>query len=139
MASLNSKFSHILQEKTTFFMKFLLLTFFPIVNIHPCLLYSSSLIVLHSFKSYSMQTYAEFTTWFSNGTRGRGYKGGGVLWIFNCGVMRKYQKYKYKIKIHDERNWVFATNFDFIILIYLQPNVEDLRYFKLWILLDQII
>ena len=36
-------------------------------------------------------------------------------------------------------NWVFATNSDFLITISLEPNVVDLRYFKLWILLDQII
>ena len=35
--------------------------------------------------------------------------------------------------------WVFATNFDFLIPISLQPNVVDLGYFKLWTLLDQII
>ena len=38
-----------------------------------------------------------------------------------------------------QRKWVFATSTDFLILIYLQPNVVDLRYFKLRILLDQII
>ncbi len=37
------------------------------------------------------------------------------------------------------RNWVFATNSDFLITISLKPNVVDLRYFKLWILLNQII
>jgi len=36
-------------------------------------------------------------------------------------------------------NWVFATNSDFLITISLEPNVADLRYFKLLILLDQII
>ena len=34
---------------------------------------------------------------------------------------------------------VIATNSDFLITISLEPNVADLRYFKLWILLDQII
>ena len=38
-----------------------------------------------------------------------------------------------------KRNWVFATNSDFLIPIYLQPNVVDLRYFKLWIMLDVMI
>ena len=38
-----------------------------------------------------------------------------------------------------QRNWVFATNSDFLITISLEPNVVDLNYFKLWILLDQII
>ena len=38
-----------------------------------------------------------------------------------------------------ERNWVFATNSYFIITISLEPNVADLRYFKLWILLDKIV
>jgi len=42
------------------------------------------------------------------------------------------------ILISPQRNWVFATNSDFIITISLEPNVADLRYFKLWILLDQI-
>ena len=38
-----------------------------------------------------------------------------------------------------QRNWVFATNSDFLITISLEPNVTDLRYFKLWILWNQII
>ena len=39
-----------------------------------------------------------------------------------------------------QRNWVFATNSDFLITISLEPNAADLRYFKLWILqLGQII
>ena len=38
-----------------------------------------------------------------------------------------------------ERNWVFATNSDFLVTVSLEPNVADLRYFKPWILLDQII
>ena len=36
-------------------------------------------------------------------------------------------------------NWVFGINSDLKIPIYLQPNVVGLRYFKLWILLYQII
>ena len=35
--------------------------------------------------------------------------------------------------------WVVVTNSDFLILVYLQPNVTDLRYFKAWILSDQLI
>ena len=38
----------------------------------------------------------------------------------------------------DQRNWVFATDFDFTIPIALHPDVVDLLNFKLWILLDQI-
>ena len=38
--------------------------------------------------------------------------------------------------ICQERNWVFATNSDFLIPIYLQQNVVDLRYFNLWFLSD---
>ena len=38
-----------------------------------------------------------------------------------------------------ERNWVFATNSDFLIPISLQFNVVDLRHFKLWNHLHQII
>ena len=37
------------------------------------------------------------------------------------------------------RNWAFATNFDFLILISLQSNLVNLRYFKLWILLVDIL
>ena len=43
------------------------------------------------------------------------------------------------IYMHSQRNWAFATKSDFLITISLEPNVADLRYFKLWILLDQII
>jgi len=38
-----------------------------------------------------------------------------------------------------QMNWVFATTSDFLIPKYFQPNIVDLRYFKLWIMLDQII
>ena len=38
--------------------------------------------------------------------------------------------------ICQERNWVFVTNSDFLIPIYLQQNVVDLRYFNLWFLSD---
>ena len=31
-----------------------------------------------------------------------------------------------------QRNWVFATNSDFLIPIYLQTDVVDLSYFKIW-------
>ena len=37
------------------------------------------------------------------------------------------------------RNWVFATNSDFLIPISLDSNVVNLWYFKLWLLLDHII
>jgi len=38
-----------------------------------------------------------------------------------------------------ERNWVFATNSAFLHRISLDSNVVDLRHFKLWVLLDQMI
>ena len=38
-----------------------------------------------------------------------------------------------------KRNWVFATNSDFLITISLEPNVANLRYFKQWIWLNQMI
>ena len=38
-----------------------------------------------------------------------------------------------------KRNWVFATNSNFLIYISLQPNVVDFWYFKLWYLLVKII
>ena len=37
-----------------------------------------------------------------------------------------------------QRNWVFVTNSDFPIPLSLHFNVGGLRYFKLWIILDQI-
>ena len=38
-----------------------------------------------------------------------------------------------------ERNWVFATNSDFLASISLRPDVVDLRYSKIWTLFDQIV
>ena len=38
-----------------------------------------------------------------------------------------------------ERNWVIATNSYFLITISLKPNVMDLKYFKLWIMLNQVV
>ena len=54
------------------------------------------------------------------------------------------QHWKKKLKLRNQelipqRNWVFDTNSDFIITLSLEPNVADLRYFKIWILLNQII
>ena len=49
-----------------------------------------------------------------------------------------FRNVDYYRSIQLERNWVFATNSDFLITISLEPNVVDSRYFKLWILLDQI-
>ena len=43
--------------------------------------------------------------------------------------------YEY-ISNYKKRNWVLATNLDFLNPISLQFNVGDLWYFKLWILLD---
>ena len=36
------------------------------------------------------------------------------------------------------RNWVLATNSDFLIPISLNPNIVNLRYFNIRVLLDQI-
>jgi len=47
--------------------------------------------------------------------------------------------YTFEVSNVWQRNWVFATNSDFLIPIFLEPNFADLWYFKLWILLDQII
>ena len=38
-----------------------------------------------------------------------------------------------------EKDWDFATNSDFLIPISLFPDALDLKYFKLWILLNQMI
>ena len=40
------------------------------------------------------------------------------------------EKVHYFLLIRPERNGVFANNSDFLIPIYLQPNVIDLRYFQ---------
>ena len=50
-------------------------------------------------------------------------------WVATIGT-KKTKNYK--------RNWVFVTNSDFLIPISLHFNVGDLRYFKLSIILDQI-
>ena len=50
-----------------------------------------------------------------------------------------YQLPNFRFLINCQRNWVFATNSDFLITISLEPNFADLRYFKPWFLLDQII
>ena len=42
-------------------------------------------------------------------------------------------------KKHLQSHWAFATNSDFLIPISVQPDVIDLRYFKLWLLLYQTI
>ena len=46
--------------------------------------------------------------------------------------MKKKEKMK-------QRNWVPATNSDFLFSISMKPNIVDLRNFKLSILYDQII
>ena len=38
-----------------------------------------------------------------------------------------------------ERNLVFVTNSDFLVSMSLQPNAVDLRYFKLYILIEKVI
>ena len=38
-----------------------------------------------------------------------------------------------------KNDWVFVTNSTFLISISLLPNLVDLLYFKLWILIDPII
>ena len=58
--------------------------------------------------------------------------------------LEKMQKYYFTERNWEElrgieRNWVSATNSDFLVPISLQSNVIDLKYFKLWILLYQII
>ena len=36
-----------------------------------------------------------------------------------------------------QRNWGFATTSNLLLTVSLQPNVVNLWYFKLWIMLDQ--
>ena len=56
---------------------------------------------------------------------------GTALWQRSFSSFNSAHKY-------EKRKWVFATNSDFLIAISLQPNFVNLRYFKLWIMLDQI-
>ena len=44
----------------------------------------------------------------------------------------------FREKNHLQRNLVFTTNSDFLMLISFQPIFLNLRYFKLWILSDQM-
>ena len=57
----------------------------------------------------------------------------------NISLIRRPQVDDVTSSVNEQRNWVFDTNSDFLITISLEPNLADLRYFKLWILLDQII
>ena len=63
-----------------------------------------------------------------------------TILLFLCGWVFMFVSNKRQIGGINrvQRNWVFATNSDFLITISLEPNVEDPRYFKLWTLLDQI-
>ncbi len=42
----------------------------------------------------------------------------------------KLSKVLFNKSLFSLSNWVFATNSDFLILVSLQPNVVDLKYFK---------
>ena len=59
--------------------------------------------------------------------------------IVNRTINSKNQGSLKKYVYRAQRNWIFATNSDFLITISLEPNVVYLKYFKLGILLDQII
>ena len=48
-----------------------------------------------------------------------------------------YRMTYFKRTFYLQRNWVFVTNYDFIIFISFWSNAVDLRYFKLWILIDE--
>ena len=70
------------------------------------------------------------------------------LWLYRMGAVKhlrsSYSKHvwclsEYFLGNWWQRNWVFAPNSDFLITISLEPIIADIRYFKLWILLDQII
>ena len=46
----------------------------------------------------------------------------------------------FDFKYNEKKNtWVFASNSGFLIAISSQPKVAYLRYFKLWILLNQLV
>ena len=58
-----------------------------------------------------------------------------IIFFLSC---MQYNKYFFLVK----RNWVFATNSDFFYpyssFFATQYGISNLKYFKLWILLDQI-
>ncbi len=60
-----------------------------------------------------------------------------IVWSnrFEIKTISNTQFKKYNIQLQYKRNWVFATNSDFLVLVLFKPNVVDLRYFKLWIIL----
>ena len=57
--------------------------------------------------------------------------------IFYIPFVEKNEIIHFSVKVFElnERNWVFATNCDFLIHISLQPSFLDLRYFKLLFLM----
>ena len=57
--------------------------------------------------------------------------------IFYIPFVEKNAIIHFSVKVFElnERNWVFATNCDFLIHISLQPSFLDLRYFKLLFLM----
>ena len=77
---------------------------------------------------------------------------GAIIFIYgqNTHIYGKYASRSQEWRIHDtkpddktpnslEKKWVYATNSDFLVPKSFEPNVLHLRYFKLWILLDEII
>ena len=58
-----------------------------------------------------------------------------LFWFCFTYYSNKFQFYKNNW----QTSWVFVTNSNFPIVITLQPDVVDLGYFKLWILVDQIV
>ena len=66
-----------------------------------------------------------------------------IMWAVLCGSEIGSWKYLNRQKVlrflFSKRDWVFGTNSDFLIPVSLQPGVVDRRYFKQWVMLDQII
>ena len=64
------------------------------------------------------------------------YQQSYVGWDFMETTQQTYaifflNSYSSSFKFAFQRNWVFVTNYDFLISISLQPNAVDLRYLKL--------
>ena len=56
----------------------------------------------------------------------------GLMWIkYNFSGAKEANSYNLGWFQGKQRNWVFATKSDFLLPRSLQPNVVDLRYFKL--------
>ena len=100
-------------------------------------LYGNSLDIKERFKKLSKKTLNSFCCWKEiNNFEKR--LAADVEKVRKKVRKKFYPKSQHTVSGKTQRNWVFVTNSDFVILISLHSNVGNFRYFKLWIILDQI-